>query len=128
MPGRDTGDPAGSLLPTRPVEVLRLERVPRRTDRLQVHFAGCEPVELALEVVERHRLAAGDVLDPRTLRTLLDEHEAWRVRSAALSLLSYRARGREELGRRLRRKGFAAARVRRCLHELEAAGLLDDRA
>lgn len=50
------------------------------------------------------------------------------VRQAALNLLSYQARGRAELGQRLRKKGHASALVLQCLDTLEEQGLLDDTA
>ena len=85
-----------------------------------------EPFEVMLEALERSRLGVGDAL-PRTIRHELMNHDAdVRVRDAALNLLSYRARTRAELRKRLRQKGFRPARIDICLDRLQERGLIDD--
>ncbi len=108
--------------------VVRVEFMRGRSGRVLLHLDSGEPVEIALEVLERHRLGLGDTLQPRTLRTLVEDDAKWRVRQAALHLLSYRTRGTEELRRRLRDKGFRAPLIKQCLETLSEQGLLDDRA
>ena len=91
-----------------------------------MHLDSGEPLEVMLEALERHRLGVGDPLPPRTRRHLLEDDADIRIRDAALSLLSYRARTRSELKRRLRRKGFEPSRIDPCLDRLEEKGFLDD--
>lgn len=110
------------------MNIERLELVRGRAQRVLLHMDEGEPVEIALEVLERHRLGTGDSLAPRTLRTLVEDDAKWRVRQAALHLLSYRMRGTEELRRRLKDKGFRAPLIKQCLETLAEQGLLDDRA
>lgn len=50
------------------------------------------------------------------------------VRDAALNLISYRARTRAELTRRLRQKGFRPVRIDLCLDALQDKGFIDDEA
>ncbi len=108
--------------------IVRVEPLRRKSERVLLHLDSGEPVELALEVLERHRLGPGDAIAPRTLRTLVEGDVKWRVRQAALHLLSYRIRGTEELRRRLEEKGFRAPLIKQCLETLSEHGLLDDRA
>ena len=87
-----------------------------------------EPLEVTLEAFERARLGTGDALPPQRKRELLDLDADVRVRDAALNLLSYRARTRRELQRKLRAKGYDAGRIEACLDGLSDRGLLDDAA
>ncbi|MCA9298302.1 MAG: regulatory protein RecX [Phycisphaerales bacterium] len=83
---------------------------------------------MTLEALERSRLGVGDALPHNRRHHLLDADADVRVRDAALNLLSYRARTRQELGRRLRQKGFHSARIDACLDRLAERGFLDDAA
>jgi regulatory protein len=93
-----------------------------------VHLDRGEALEVALEALERLRLGLGDPLPPNERHHLLEADADVRVREAALSLLSYRARTRTELRRKLTGKGFRPARVDVCLDRLEERGLVDDSA
>ena len=93
---------------------------------VRIHLAGDEPLEVTLEALELSRLGVGDTLTPPTRHNLLNADADVRVRQAALNLLSYRARTRQELRLRLRQKGFSPARIDPCLERLAARGLLDD--
>jgi len=95
---------------------------------MRVHLDRGEPLEVALEALERLVLGVGDALSPKGRHRLLDADAEVRVREAALNLLSYRARTRTELKRKLLGKGFHHARVEPCLDRLEQRGLLDDEA
>lgn len=91
-----------------------------------VHLENEDPFEVTLEALELSGLGAGDTLDSKARKSLLDTDRDVRVREAALNLLAYRARTRRELRTRLRRKGFEASRIDVCLERLEQRGLLDD--
>jgi regulatory protein len=94
-----------------------------------VHLDSAEePLEVALEALERLTLGVGDPLPPNRRHHLLSADADVRVREAALNLLSYRARTRTELRRKLLGKQFPPSRVDPCLDRLEERGLLDDRA
>jgi len=79
-----------------------------------------------LETLERARLGVGDELPSARHRRLLSDDLDIRVRDAALNLISYRARTRTELRRRLRQKGFPPERIDPCLDRLQERGFIDD--
>jgi regulatory protein len=106
--------------------IARLEPLRPRGVRLRVHLDQGDPFEVALEAVERLRLGVGDALPPNLRHHLLDADAEVTVREAALNLLSYRARTRAELRRKLVGKGFPPARVDPCLDRLAERGFLDD--
>jgi regulatory protein len=89
---------------------------------------GSEPFEVMLEALERSRLGVGDMLPRAKRHHLLNNDADIRVRDAALNLISYRARTRAELRRRLWQKGFRPARIDPCLDWLEERGFIDDQA
>lgn len=95
---------------------------------MRVHLDDGEPLDVALEALERLGLGLGDPLPASRRRHLLDADAEARVREAALNLLSYRARTRSELQRKLVGKGHAIPRVDACLDRLEERGLVDDAA
>jgi regulatory protein len=107
--------------------VTRL-RARRRGVATEIEVEGASWAVVATEVALAEALAAGTVLDEARSRRILDADALWRAREAALRLLSYRPRTREELARRLAGKGFRGAVVDRCLDRLDEAGLIDDRA
>jgi regulatory protein len=100
----------------------------RRGLTVRLHVDHGEPLEVALEAVERTSLGVGDALGPRRRRQLLDADAEVRVRDAALHLLSHRARTRRELQRRLSAKGHDPDRIEACLDRLSQRGLMDDAA
>ncbi len=108
--------------------ILRVEPIRPRGLRVRLHLDRGEPLEVALEAIERLGLGVGDDLPANRRHHLLDADADVRIRDAALSLLSHRARTRSELRRRLVGKGFQPARVDHALDRLEARGLLDDAA
>lgn len=108
--------------------ITRLEPLRPRGLRLRVHLDRGEPLEVALEAVERMGLGVGDPLPPNARHHLLNADADVKIREAALGLLSHRARTRAELRRKLLGKGFGPARVDPCLDRLEDRGLLDDAA
>lgn len=108
--------------------VTRIEPLRPRGLRVRLHLDRGDPFDVALEALEKARLGVGDPLPDPARNRLLDADADVRVRDAALNLLSYRARTRSELRRRLVAKDFRPARVDTCLDRLEERGLLDDRA
>lgn len=110
------------------VEPLRRAGARPPGPRVRLHLDHGEPLEVALEALERHGLGVGDPLPRNRRHHLLDADADVRIREAALNLLSYRARTRSELRRKLLEKGFRPARVDPSLDRLEARGLLDDAA
>jgi regulatory protein len=108
--------------------ITRIQPLKPRGLKVLVHLDRGEAFEVMLEALERDRLGAGDPLPPNRRHRLLNADADIRVRDAALNLLSYRARTHTELRRRLRKKGFAPARIGPCLDRLQEKGFLDDEA
>lgn len=108
--------------------ITRLEPLRPRGLRVRVHLDAGEPFDVALEALEVLRLGSGDALPLNRRHHLLNADADVQIRDAALNLLSYRARTRAELRRRLVARGFRPARVDACLDRLQARGLLDDAA
>lgn len=98
----------------------------KKGGRVEVVLDDGRTLEIALVVMESEYLSVGDPVDPQLEARLAEATLQARARTAALSLLSFRARSRRELADRLRRKEFPAAAVERCLDDLEAAGWIDD--
>lgn len=108
--------------------VTALEPFGPARNRVRVFVDGELRCELALELVSEAELRSGEAVEASTLRRLVDADEAWRAREAALRLLSYRARSRQEVRRRLSQKGFPSGIVERCVARLTEEELLDDEA
>ena len=134
--GRPLSGPRGGRV-VRAVRVLRLQLAPRKKNRVLMHLEGLEgiespegiePVEIALDVMERSGIHVGDAVTAKDLARLEEDDTKWRIRQAALHLLSYRPRAEQELRVRLLSKDFPHALVEWCLRLLEEQGLIDDRA
>jgi regulatory protein len=110
------------------VKVLRIQLTPGKKNRVLVHLEGTEPLEIALDVMERSSIHVGHDVTTKDLAQLQEDDTKWRIRQAALHLLSYRPRAEQELRRRLRSKNFPDALVESCLRLLEEQGLIDDQA
>jgi SOS response regulatory protein OraA/RecX len=108
--------------------ITRVQPLRPRGLKVLIHLDEGDPFEAMLEALERSRLGVGDALPANKRHHLLDADENVRVRDAALNLISYRARTRSELQRRLRQKGFRPARIDACLDRLQERGFIDDEA
>ena len=90
--------------------IVRVEILRRKKERILLHLDSGEPVELALEVLERHSLGPGDTVASHTLRTLV-EHGLLDDRAFAASYarshISARPRGPFRIEQELRKKGVA---------------------
>jgi regulatory protein len=108
--------------------IARIQPLRPRGLKVLLHLDPGEPLEITLEALERSRLSVGDTLSRQRRHHLLSTDADVRVRDAALHLVSYRARTRAELARRLREKGFPPERIAPCLDRLAEKGLIDDAA
>jgi len=94
---------------------------------VQVSLSDGTVLELHEEVLVQQGLYKGQPLKPGLMRTVLDADSEVRAREVALRFLSYRARSVREVERRLWRDGFPEPVIRKVIHRLQEAGLLDDR-
>lgn len=111
------------------MKIARIEHRPS-VNRVRLHMADDdeEPLEIAVDLLLRTGLAAGDTLTASERADLAGEDETYRAREAALSLLAHRARARVELRRRLARKEFSEPVIDEVMAWLEERGYIDDRA
>jgi regulatory protein len=110
------------------MRISRLSRQKRHSDRYNLFVDGEYRYALPEELVLRHRLTVGQEVDEAFLADLEAATASWRVRDTALRLLAHRPRSEWELKHRLLRRSFPAPAVERCIEQLRATGLLDDRA
>ena len=112
----------------RTVKILRIHLAPRKRDRVLVHIEGQEPIEIALDVMDRSGIHVGTELEPADLARLKEDDTKWRIRQAALHFLSYRPRSEQEVRTKLRSKDFPPAAIEWCIDLLRDQKFLDDAA
>jgi regulatory protein len=100
----------------------------RNADWVVLVLDDDERLPIPTSALLAHALGPGDTLDSATLSRLRTEAESAHARTAALHLVGFRARSRQELETRLRKKGHAAAPIENALLWLEERGYLDDEA
>jgi regulatory protein len=101
---------------------------PRRPEAVRVEIDGSRFGSISREVASQEGLTAGQTVDAELqerLAAAADIEAAFRTVLRALEVRSY---ARADLGRRLRRKGHAAAAVDAALARALELGLLDDSA
>lgn len=106
--------------------IRKIKTLGPRGERVEVQLEDGRSVLLSSEIAMREGLREETELSDAKVRLLEEEDLAWRAREAALHLLSYRARSRAELARRLLRKGFPDGIVESCLADLATRGFIDD--
>jgi regulatory protein len=108
------------------MRITALNFHPREPHRVDVCIDGEHRLTLATEVATAVPLRVGDRISHELLGELEARDQRWRAREAALILLSFRARSRAELKRRLMEKGFREEIAQGCVNELSRGGLVDD--
>ena len=76
----------------RTVKIIRIHLTPRSRTRVLVHLEDLDPLEIALDVMNRSGVHVGSELEPADLAHLREDDTKWRVRQVALHLLSSRPR------------------------------------
>ena len=113
--------------PAPSARVAAVEPLDRSGLRLRVTLDdGSEPLEVATEALERAGIGAGDPVDDAERARLEDADLHLRVREAALDLIARRPYSRQELRRRLARKGFPRSVIDASLGALETQKVVDD--
>lgn len=107
-------------------KITAIERA-RESSALTVYVDGSRAFTVSETLAERLGLAVGAELAPDEVSRLEVDDEGGRAREAALRLLAVRARTRDELENRLRRKGFEPDISRWVVSALAEVGLVDDR-
>jgi regulatory protein len=110
------------------LRIASIEPLDKSGLQLRVTLDDGSALEIATEAIERSGLGAGDPLDDAERARLLDADLHLRARNDALELLARRPYSRQELRRRLLRKGFARGVVDESLSALESQRFVDDAA
>jgi regulatory protein len=105
--------------------VSAITPTPRHPGRFDVLVDGVSIATLALDAIERLKLAVGVDVDGRE-EQIAQEATQLKVHDRALTMLAFRARSAAELARSLVRKGEPKALVDRAVARLQEQGLLDD--
>lgn len=108
---------------------MQLTRVQHRSNEsVRLFFDGEETarLELPVDLFLDAGLASGDDLSEARYRELRERAEVALARESALRLLAHRARAREELRRRLRRKDHPERAIEEVLRWLDERGYVDD--
>jgi len=82
--------------------------------------------EVNEEVIAKLDLRRNQAITPQRLEQIATAQQDSQTRQAALNLLDYRARTRQELARRLQRKDLPADSIQRVIADLGEKGLIDD--
>jgi len=97
-----------------------------RTRRYQVLVEGAVALEADEEVIARFGLTKGRALGEDEMAEIHRADQALLASRAALRLLKFRSRSRQELARALRGKKFEEEAIQVALERLESVGLIDD--
>jgi regulatory protein len=109
------------------MQILRLEALPRQSDRVRVHLDG-EPssVVVSLLVATEAGLRPGLTLDDGQLAKLLNRDSFQETLDRALHFLEHRPRSEREVRTRLLRAGIAPELLDAVVERLGTMGLVDD--
>ncbi|HET9016292.1 MAG TPA: RecX family transcriptional regulator [Thermomicrobiaceae bacterium] len=95
-------------------------------ERVNVFIDGAFAFGTGKLVAAAHGLSVGRELSEADVAQVLAAEEAERATQAALQFLAYRPRARQEVRRRLRRRGFSDAAADAAIAKLEGWRYLDD--
>lgn len=108
--------------------ITRIEPLPRRSDRLRLHFENGHTLDLAHLVVEEAGLRPGTFLDDLKLARLRDSDAFQSTLDRALRFLETRPRSEREVRTRLAQKGTSPDLIDRVVERLRDLRLIDDAA
>jgi len=106
--------------------ITAIETQKRRGNRMSIYVNGRFVAGVDEEVVATLGLRVGQIIDENRLAKTLRAETVVRARQAALNLLSYRPRTKNELSRRLILKGYPEDMVDEVIAALTGSGLVDD--
>ncbi len=107
--------------------IVAQERVKKHLGpRANVFIEGKFSFALSLDVVYKHGLKPGIVLDAAALGDLLREDGEMKALTTAANFIGYRPRSKDEIRKRLERDEWSEEVIARVLERLENAKMLDD--
>jgi len=107
-------------------KITAIEPQKANPHRYSIFIDGEFALGVAEEVIMNLGLQPHQPVSEAKLEQITFEEQVHEAQKAALRLLEYRPRSREELRRRLRQKNFPATATQRVLDRLEELGLVDD--
>ncbi|MGB9771757.1 MAG: regulatory protein RecX [Candidatus Kapaibacteriota bacterium] len=99
----------------------------KRQNYCIVEFDTDEQIELSLDLVAKHKLAKGRILDTERLGEILKEQRVFEAKNLALNFVSYRKRTKHEVVQKLKEKHFFVDEIQLATQFLEDFGYIDDR-
>ncbi len=108
--------------------ITALEPDPRRPATVRLELDGARFGAVPRDLVNTERLAVGMVIDTELHHRLATAADAEAAHRTALRCLELRSYARNDLARRLQRKGHPRQAVEAALERVNALGLLDDEA
>jgi len=108
--------------------ITRIEPLPRRPDRVRLHFGDGQTLDLSRLVVEEAGLRPGVFLDDLKLAGLRESDVFQSVLDRALRFLETRPRSEREVRTRLAQKGASPDLIDRVIARLRDLRLIDDAA
>ncbi len=108
------------------IKVIKVKEQRRYSDRRTVFLADGRVFGLPGDVFLSKPVHSGDELDEAEILDLISRGDRQKLVDTALNLLSYRARSRGELLRRLSQKGWDKAEILPVLDDLEEKDYLND--
>jgi len=108
------------------IKVIKVQEQRRHSDRRTVFLADGRVFGLPGDVFISAPVHTGDELEESEVLDLISRGDRQKLVDTAINLLSYRARSRGELLRRLSQKGWDKAEILPVLGYLEEKGYLND--
>jgi regulatory protein len=108
------------------MKITKIERQKKNPSRFSLSIDDEYAIGIHKEVLLKSGLRSGDSITEKTLDDLKRNEELFHARESALRLLSYRARSKQEIRDRLKKKGISAEIAGAVLHSLESSGLVND--
>jgi regulatory protein len=111
-----------------PFRITSIETQKHDKSRVNIYLDGVFAFGLPRDVVVHQHLSEGDEISEDLIANVLLLDELSRAKEKALAYLSYRSRSIQELGAKLKTKGFSERTIQRVVEDFVRVGLLDDRA
>lgn len=106
--------------------ITGVERHPKSARRYMIFIDGAFAFAVHEDVLIKHRLLKGELVDRGRLEQALEEEEQHKAWSDALKLIGRRPRSEKELRQYLKRKQVAQPLVDRVVHKLKEQNYIDD--
>ncbi len=108
-------------------KVIRIEKGKGREHSRQIFLDDGDCFSLTEEIFYQHYFSEEDTLTAEEINRLKLDSEIVQIKHAALTLLSYRKRSKQELKQRLIEKGFSLPNIEDTIHYLESKQYINDR-